>query len=173
MRTTVAIIALLTLLASFALILRRAHAQELDVSLARVCVAEAGWNVDETGECAAIYAVAVSRAEARRVPVLQALRDYARNHFDAGRSSRPWVAGLDASGNTPPQWPARLPWPRYRPRWLLIIAHAQKVIAGDVEIPCVGPVEHWGGAMDDARANRAGLVRVTCSGTLNHFWRRR
>lgn len=144
----------------------------LDVDLARVCVGEAGWRVVDTGECAAILDVAIARSKARGVGVRRALRDYAHNHFDAARSSRPWIAGLDVAGTEPEAWPERLDWRRYRPRWLLVIEHARKCIAGDVAPPCIGPLAAWGGAMDDWRARAAGLERAACApGVRNHFWR--
>lgn len=153
-----------------------AHAQErpsFDVALARVCVAEAGWDVDDTGECAAIYDVILRRAKVRDVSTVRALLDYSDAHFDEARPSRrPWVVGLTVRATEPRGWPRRLDWDRYRPRWLIVMQHAQKVIAGEVASPCVGRVDHWGGAMDDERARRAGLERVECGPAVrNHFWR--
>lgn len=164
------------ILGVFALTLRTAGAQEqvrrLDVALARVCVAEAGWNVAQTGECAAIYDVIETRAKARDVSPGRALFDYSRNHFDASRSARPWVAGLDERAEQPAHWPTRIDWTRYRPRWLLTLEHAAKVLRGEVPSPCIGRVGVWGGEMDDWRAERAGLERVECGpGVRNHFWR--
>jgi hypothetical protein len=143
----------------------------LPVALARVCIAEAGWRAIDTGECAAIYAVARSRAERRHVLIDRALREYAGEHFDATRERRRWVIGLAAGGDEPSEWPMRMAWSRYRARWLDTIAHAYKVIRGEVALPCEGHVDHWGGAMDDWRAHRARLVRVRCAGLRNHFWR--
>lgn len=170
-------VALLVLIWSLCFAVLRGYAQDrprLDVALARVCIAEAGWRVMHTGECAAIYDVVRSRAKARGVSEERALFDYAANHFDEERSSRPWVAQLTATAERPDAWPPGLAWPRYQRRWLWTIRHARKVLRGEVASPCIGPVDHWGGAMDDHRAERVGLERVRCdSGVRNHFWRSR
>lgn len=149
-----------------------AIAGDLAVGLARVCVAECGWHVALTGECAAIYQVVQDRARRRGVTELRALRDYASGHFDAARSRRPWIAGLVSSGRRPRHWPPRLRWSVHRPVWLEAIEHARAVIAGLVASPCVEAPAHWGQPFggDLARARRAGWRRLDCGSAVNAYW---
>ena len=93
-------------------------------------------------------------------------------HATKACSRRRWICGLVESAGRPEGWPASLAWPRYRQRWIDTIAHAHKVIAHEVALPCDERPEHWGGAMDDHRARRAGWRRIRCAPrVLNHFWR--
>jgi len=138
---------------------------------ARVSVGEAGWD-PATGDAAAITNVLRRRAERRGVSISRMARLYSTGHFDGARSRRRWIAGLTLAASRPSGWPAQLAWRGdYRARWLAMVEHVRSVLRGEVPDPCPG-ADHWGGPMDDWRAERAGWARVECrSPTRNRFWR--
>jgi hypothetical protein len=145
-------------------------ALSLAVMLARVAVAEAGFDAHETREDAAIYAVLCSRAERRHTSVRSALLAYSGLHFDAARTRRRWLLDLDATGRQPRAWPRGVRWPRER--WLAAIALSVRVIAGEVAVPCEGELEHWGAPWLDR--TDVGWTRATCEpGIRNAYWRTR
>lgn len=110
--------------------------------IARVAVAEAGFDAHETREDAAIYAVLCSRAERRHTSVRSALLAYSGLHFDARRTRRRWLLELDATGRQPREWPRGVRWPR----------------------------ERWGAAWLDRSA--WGWRRIECEpGVRNAYWR--
>lgn len=142
-------------------------------ALARVCVAEAGWETS-TGDCAAIVHLLVRRAERRELSTRRMAALYSSRHFDRERTdARRWIVGLDARAERPAGWPARLPWPRYREDWLAALEHVRAALRGDVADPCRGEADHWGAPYggDLERATAAGWVRLDCGETRNAFWR--
>lgn len=168
------LLALAALLALYAAILAgRIEAQArptTNVALARVCVAEAGWDVT-SGDCAAIVHLLERRADAQGIPVRRMAELYASRHFDPERTDRRrWIVGLTIEARRPAGWPSGVPWRAFRPAWLSTIAHVDAVRRGDVADPCPG-ADHWGGPMDDHRAIHAGWERVECAAeTRNRFW---
>lgn len=158
------------------LVLRWAPAGAQDRSarldLARICAGEAGLvDANEIGDCAAIVHVLQRRAERQGVPLTYMTRAYSGRHVGVEASPRPWVAGLRLDGRQPAEWPASASWARYRPAWLELVRHVDDVLEGAVLNPCPG-ADHWGGRMDDHRAERAGWTRIECDmPTRNRFWR--
>lgn len=158
-----------------------------DLLLARICAHEAGFDADETGDCAAIHEVLYRGA------VRQGLSYSAFAHSYSGRAlrgetRRSYYAELDRDGRRPARWPAGswasvegtmrfVPgpsWSRYSAAWLELLAHAAFLVARhpDDVSPCECPVDDWGGAVDRARAERLGLVEVDCGETRNDFYQR-
>ena len=146
------------------------------LALAVVCVGEITptWSVTER-ECAAIAAVIQARAEARGMSFEGMARAYSDGHFRLdGR--RDWLAGLRLDGSRPEHWPRGLSWSAHRPRWERAVQVARGVLGGpwarlEALAGCEGPVDYWGGRMDDWRALRAGWEPVDCGPTTNRFWR--
>lgn len=171
-------LALLALLALYAAILAgQVGAQELAPAarveaLARICVAEAGWE-PATGDCAAIAHVILRRARRLGLRPRTMARRYSRRHFDATRTDeRRWIVGRELRGAEPAGWPAGLDWREYRARWLEMVEHVRELLAGSVSDPCGGEADHWGApyGVDLARARRAGWRRLDCGPTRNAFW---
>ena len=153
-----------------------AHAQPISdqaLDLARICASEAGLRAEPAADCAAISHLLIRRAALLDRPLPLLARQYSTRVFNRRRSDRRrWLAWLDTSGSAPRYWPAALDWARFAPRWLVLQRIAQGVLDGRVADPCAPDrVDHWGGAMDDHRAHRAGWRLAACSArTLNHFW---
>lgn len=164
---------LAALLACQCVTLRTAGAQgsrePLVRDLSAVCTGEAGWD-PATGDCAAIVHVLRGRAERQGVSLARMVHAYSGRHTGREASPRPWVAHLRLDGEQPAEWPASASWTRYRQPWLVLVAHVRDVLAGNVDDPCDGEADHWGGPMDDHRAERAGWTRLDCGPTRNHFW---
>ena len=145
-------------------------------ALARICVAEAGWDT-ATGDCAAIVALLARRAERLGLRPITMARAYSSRHFDARRTdARRWIADLGLRAHEPRGWPSALDWQgRYRPAWLATVAHVEALLraGGDVAAPCAGLADHWGAphGADLRRALRAGWQRLDCGPTRNAFWR--
>jgi hypothetical protein len=144
-------------------------------AVARICVGEAGWDV-ASGDCAAIAALLVRRAERLGLRPRAMARAYSRSYFGDPRRllRRPWIASLTLAraepGSTAPRgWPSRLPWGRYRRRWAAVVAHAREALRGRVADPCGGEADHWGAPSLDRRA--LGWQRLDCGPTRNVFWR--
>lgn len=169
------VLALAALLAVYALVLSgRAGASSSPLAAedcARIGIGEAGWD-PATGDAAAITHLLQRRADRQGLSLRRMARLYSSSHFDEGRTHRRWVVGLTTEARRPPGWPSGLPWRGgYRELWLRMLEHVRAVLRGEVPDPCPG-ADHWGGAMDDWRAERAGWERVDCSTpTRNHFWR--
>lgn len=179
----------LVLLAAFG-----ARAQEIPVEasrdglmLARICAHEAGWNADESGDCAAIHEVLWRNSRFRGMSYRSLGFAYS-GRLLRGETRRSYHAELTADGATPPGWPlgawvadsggltfrAGPAWSNFRPRWLELVAHAEWLVAQDPDdvSPCEVPVDDWGGAIDAARAERLALIPVECGDTHNTFYAR-
>lgn len=144
--------------------------QEADaLVLARVCVHEAGWT--SIADCAAIHEVLRNGAERTHMSFASYAHAYSGRAL-AGRTTRPWVIELHASGAAPHgitsgQWHAR------RADWLALLEHARSIVAGDEASGCAEPVHDWGSPTHDReRARRLGLVPVDCGDTRNDFYAR-
>lgn len=178
----VQVFALVAICAAYLLVLLHAgpaRAQEEPPServeaVARICVGEAGFDV-ASGDCAAIAALLVRRAERLGLRPRALARRYSRSYFgDPRRLTRPWIAGLTLAraepGSAAPRgWPSRLAWGRYRERWAAVVAHAREALSGRVADPCGGAADHWGARSLDRRA--LGWRRLDCGATRNVFWR--
>lgn len=141
-------------------------------ALARVCVAEAGWEVD-TRDCAAIVHVLQRRARARHVALERMVRLYSSRHFDPRRTDpRRWIADLRLAAERPDGWPSHALWEHHRARWLETIEHVRDVLRGELDDPCDGAADHWGmrHGPDLERARRAGWRLLDCGETRNAFW---
>jgi hypothetical protein len=164
------------------------------LALARICVSEANWDCFNTGDGLAIHEVLLRGAERHEMSYVAFARAYsgrvlgARPH-DSDRLR--WVAGLREDGRAPDAWPRFtfrpdgdvvqvLPgpsWSRYRDRWMQVLDRAREVVALDLSTssewsPCESAVHDWGGTMDRSRAERIGLIPVSCGDTRNDFYAR-
>lgn len=135
------------------------------VTLARLCVHEAGW--DSPADCALIHAVLMGIVERDGVTYEQAA-ELAAPRLARCMVSRRWVCGLDEDAARPAYWPLAS-WETHRPQWLDILDHAQRVISGEVESPCSSTPRVWGSAADVARGRGRGFTWVDagCRGTRN------
>lgn len=148
------------------------------LALARICVSEAGFQV-ETPDCAAIHRVLVERRG--RGSLLRIMRLYSDSTFDREREDRRrWIAWLHPSGKKPRGWPEETTkgtphpsWKGYRSQWLAVYEHAGAILRGEVEPPCERAPHHWGmrGGIDLENAREGGWNEVDCGDTMNAFWR--
>lgn len=164
-------VALLVLLASSPV--RGQERLDDQLALARVCASELGLHSGATAEthveCAAIARVLRGRASSIRSGALR----YSRRVFDLSRTGpRAWLVHLRPDGREPRHWPDRrvANWSYYRHRWLALYEAAGRIVRGDLVDACVEAPDHWGGAMDRARAERLGLIRIDCGPTRNDFY---
>jgi hypothetical protein len=179
------------------------HACEVDaqprepdaVLLARVCVSEASWTCWDSGDGYAIHHVLQRGARRQGISWRAYARAYARRATGAVVTTHPrlsWVAGLREDGLAPLSWPRVItrrvgdevrvephpPWSQFRARWLAVLERAREVATwseADHETwgMCAEPPDHWGGEVDEARAQRLGLVPIDCGpGPANTFYRR-
>jgi len=156
---------------------RKAKARSsVQLSLARLCVSEAGFQItrpmsEYTNDCAAI--VAALRNRSRTGTVTDAiLRAYTRRLFHGRtRMVRQWVSFLHVKHSRPPHWPTNLSWERHQPRFVEIYNLVGRLLRHDVEPPCLP--DHWGARWRfiQDRAHRQGWHRVDCGPTFNEFWR--
>ncbi len=133
--------------------------------LARICVHEAGWLADKTGDCDGIYQVL--KRVGRNNLVRGAWRYAPRAML--GISGRPWVVEL---GQIVPSALSRI-WQRVRNHWSRIMRYAHKLTTGTQRARC--RPDHLGvrTGIDWDRAQRAGWREVDCGNTLNAFWSRK
>lgn len=93
-----------------------------------------------------------------------------RHRGRAGRSRRQtWLNAMGPSCAEPTGWPTlkrdgspHPPWRVYEPRCQILFKRARSFVRRQQKGSCSSsiPVDHWGGAMDDWRAERNGWVRV-------------
>jgi len=156
-----------------------------DIALARLCISEAGWECLGTGDGWGIHEVILRGAAMQGVRYETYARAYARRLFGARPHDVPrlrWVGQLGPACTEPAAWPTTMtvrrggvstvvphaPWSAYRQRCLDVFAQARQIVSehdlADVDAwgICERPVHDWGGAMDRARAERIGLVPVSC-----------
>lgn len=164
------------------------------VALGRLCISEAGWECWDTGDGLAIHEVILRGADQQDLRYTSFARSYARRLFGA----RPhdvqrlrWVGQLTPACAEPEAWPQtttvrrgdiisvvpHAPWSAYRARCLSVFERAREVASemtlddADEWAICERPVHDWGGWMDRARAERIGLVPVSCGAdTRNDFY---
>lgn len=135
------------------------------VTLARLCVHEAGW--ESPADCVLIHNVLVGISERDDVSYRRAA-ELAAPRLARCAVSRRWVCGLDEDAVRPAHWPLAS-WETYRTHWLEILDHARNVIAGTVPSPCHHRPRVWGSAADVVRGRELGhtWVDAGCRGTRN------
>lgn len=184
---------------AFALVLSLATpaaAQPLDAAtmLARVCWSEAGLRSRMTGECHALFRSLQNKAAARSQPGREVtwvahMRAYASKVFNPLRTdNRRWLAHLRRDGHQPTGWDVRgrdgrpLPWRNSRGAWLRLVAHASRLVAGEMNWnPCDLEPMDWGvepAVSAYLHRNRHAVVVhcgpfPMCGGTVNVFLRPR
>lgn len=146
--------------------------------IAQAAIAECGWLLPDCH--AAVWHVLRRRADRRGRTLAQTTRAYCALWSPrGGRTSRAqWVRSLHApvaaASPRPHGWPGNASWPRHAPMWRAVYHRAGDMLRGGVGDPCGSTAWHFGGAMDEARAKRAGWVRVQCGDTGGQrFWGRR
>ncbi len=139
--------------------------------LAQSCVAEAGFDSAQTGECAAIAWVYVKRIHQMRrrghdVSLLEMIRRYSQ---PIRHRRRLWVMTLNHELEQPRGWPRRWPpWDtHYRHRWQQMLEMVDAWAHG-VPDPCPSAT-HFGSVTDRPGAR---MVRIRCDvRTRNRFYR--
>ena len=141
--------------------------------LARTCVSERGWAV-ESDDCAAIYAVALRRVDARGSTLVAALRALSPTLHGDGELRRPWLRHLERDGRRPRGWRAAS-WERHRPLWLATLAEADALVSGARTHRCAELPSAWGSRTDVrlalARDPSLRWVDVDCGSTRNRVGR--
>ncbi len=139
------------------------------LNLARSCVAEAGFDSADTGECAAIAWVYSRRFHQMRVA--GRYMSFARLVWQysaplrVGR--RPWVTNLDGD-ERPRGMPRAWPWESLLPKWQRVKAFVQEWSRGETENPCPG-ANHFGSVQDGAPSD---WTSIRCNfRPRNRFWR--
>ena len=108
-------------------------AQLLIITLARACIGEAGWDAHETGECAAITFVHLSRSDS----TAQGRTRTAIKYSSALTGKRTWIRGLTLDGNRPKTFP-NLRWGPHKRHLLETIKVVRGILNGRVKNPCPG-----------------------------------
>jgi len=138
--------------------------------LARIVTSEITWRRG-TNDPAAIHQVLMNRPGGRE-DLAGSARRYSRRATGEApplNARQAWVSALGFSLQRPEALPERYDWQSFRAAWRYRLEEAAALVE-EPRNPCDGNPHHWGGAMDDARAHRAGWVRLECGPTLNHFW---
>lgn len=171
------------------------------LALARICVSEASlptrdaegvWVSQRRGvswgrDCWAIHEVLLRGAHHHDMSYVAFARSYSSSCFGSTR----WVSDLWPEAQEPHGWPrttsqrngnrvrlsAHPPWSSYRAAWQHAMALTQHIVTETLETVstwsvCEAPPDDWGGSMDRLRAQRLGLVPVSCGDTANDFYRR-
>lgn len=135
------------------------------VVLARLTVHEAGWA--SPADASLIHDVLSGIVERDGVSYARAA-ELAAPRLARCAVRRRWVCGLAEDGRRPAGWRGAS-WDAHRPRWLAILEHARRVVAGEVESPCAEPPRVWGSREDvrRGRARGARWVDARCAGTAN------
>jgi len=135
--------------------------------LARCMVNEADF--DATNDHLAIAAVLIKRAGKYHISVASMVRKYCSGLRPGQRCSsrQRWVIELNPDATKPAHWPTVVPWRWYRERWQRVLLTARLVLRGEMDDPCDGRAEHFGGKMDKPDKS---LVRIDCGETRNLFY---
>lgn len=148
--------------------------------LARVFISEAGWDADrEHAALAWTYARRTERMHRTRGwsfgDTARAISD--RTLVDPRTPRQRWLFALPPRPTRHHRWRRRLPWRVYRDRWLAALHRARSFWLGEVDDPCSGPSELWGGRVVDKGRIYCATVAyrthalVECGDTGNAFLR--
>ena len=142
--------------------------EERAILLARVCVNETSWEL--TDDCAAIYHVIRSKADARNVPFERFIRSHNRRTMSLRRIERRWIAHL-RDDRRPLGWPRSRDWNgTYQELWRARLQHARDIVAGRETSLCTETPWTWGSVQDRWNARRMHLRKIDCGTTLNDFY---
>lgn len=135
------------------------------VVLARLTVHEAGW--DSPADASLIHDVLAGIVERDGVSYARAA-ELASPRLARCAVRRRWVCGLAEDGRRPAGWRGAS-WDAHRPRWMALLEHARRVVAGEVESPCAEPPRVWGAPwfVRDRVARGSRWVDARCTGTAN------
>ena len=152
------------------------HAQddirrELALSVAKLCVNEAGFSSAAPADCALLWQVTRARARTSegRLAWLRAhsscvLTDRPMNEDELQGNCR-FTRHLSDSDVEPEGWPAEVDWSHFVRRWRQMRTFTYNLVTGRVRMePCPAtPVPFtWGSDQDRAHALRRGLVPLDC-----------
>ena len=135
---------------------------------ARSCVGESGWDDHET--CIAMAWVHYKRARILNHRFETMVRTYSFAVREGYQRRRPWLLHLRYDGHEPDEWYARLPWRRYKDRWLTMLDEVKAWAKGERPDPCPTAL-HYGGRTIDAQPT--GYVDAGCLPESEQiFWAR-
>lgn len=147
--------------------------QDLQLSLAKICVSESGFQV-RTNDCTLIYHVLRGRSVTGEL-TMGIMRAYARNVFNENRKdSRRWITNLNSRFEEPIGWAENvtIPWSLRREGFIDVYRHVGELLrTRPTETPCGVKVSHWGarGFRRELHLSR-GWRLVECGKTNNDFW---
>lgn len=175
-RSVLLVLFFLTLVSgvSFCMDEPRAHASQSpwtpgEVSIARLCVAERGFDVD-VFDCQAIAGVMQRRAERQGMRTYQ----YVTRHWTPRvmRSHRRYVRYLRPDFERPARWPSDMYWGDYRQAWATTLMQVHNALEAPL-LCSPGQPDVWGGPRVDRHLIRerirSGCRRVSCGRTANVF----
>ncbi len=135
---------------------------------------EAG--VDSLADAAAIFAAIETLARVRGETWAEAACAYSRRAL-SGRTARPWLSRLDASGEAPEGWPETASWERQGRLWDRLLDWCRDVVAGWTPPACDLDPTDWGDPEHDGERIHRGIARgywyrVDCGDARNVYLRR-
>ncbi len=145
-----------------------------EVAVAALTVSECGLRAD-CGDVRPISWIVAHNARRRGMTLAAYVATVHHRHTRS--TSRPWLAGLDATMQEPAGWPASVSWiERGAPAWAARLAAVRHALADDAH-GCDGTPSVWGSpTVDLDRINRLetlGYRRLVCPRSLNVFMARR
>lgn len=149
------------------------ESKQLQLSLAKICVSEAGFQV-RSNDCTLIYHVLRRRSSTGEV-TMGIMRAYAKKTFDESRrDSRRWITHLNHDLSEPRGWAesVTVPWSRRQEGFADVYHHAGELLRSrPTETPCGAKVSHWGarGFRRELHLSQ-GWKLVRCGNTHNDFW---
>ena len=147
-------------------------ARRIQLSLARICVSESGFQV-RTNDCTLIYHALRARSRTGEI-TMGIMHAYSGRTFDTDRTdNHRWIPHLNHNFTEPLGWreTVTIPWSARRPGFEAVYEHVGELLRTRPENPCNMRVDHWG-----ARGFRRNLHLsngwrlVECGETLNDFW---
>lgn len=152
---------------------REQENRQLQLALAKVCVAEAGFQV-RSNDCTLIYHVLRTRSVTGEL-TLSIMRAYAKRTFnERRRDSRRWIVNLNHELTEPRGWAENVtvPWSARQEGYESVYNHAGSLVrTRPTEAPCGVKVSHWAarGFRQELHL-RQGWKLVRCGNTHNNFW---
>ena len=144
----------------------------IQLSLAKICVSEAGFQV-RTNDCTLIYHALRTRSKTGDV-TMGIMRAYSRKTFDETRDdNHRWILHLNPELTEPLGWSdlVTVPWSARKSGFSQVYNHAGSLLRSRPKNPCGMRIDHWG-----ARGFRRNLHMsngwslIECGETLNDFW---